>query len=378
MYQKSFFRALVIALALPGSQSAVLPRGSSKSWAGSNEYFLHALPASDQQTYVETLAGWGVKVLRLWVTNVSSGCLKGSTDVLSIPPLESTVGTYDTTVLDALDATLSLLHDNGIKAIISPHNANSLTGSAGCDAYCEKYGDAPTVYSSADAKQDYDNRLNAILEYTSPSFGKQWKDLDDVILAFDLQNEPLIEQTDLLTGNDPDDWLCGRAGALKSSLGSSGIQVATGGIGGSDYCCDHEFNLLQKALDCDAIDILSVHGYMGKASDWAYFITGDQSVLTQANAANKLVMVEEWGVSTDDQDNFDTQVKVFNDAGIPWLYWQVVPGLDASQEGAPSDCGYDTFEIGLNSSKGDVKSAVAAANAATANQSWVGLPGLQR
>ena len=54
------------------------------------------------------------------------------------------------------------------------------------------------------------------------------------------------------------------------------------------------------------------------------------------------------------------------------MYWQVVPGLDGSQEGAPSDCGYDSFEIGLNSPKGDVKSAVAAANAATANQTWGG------
>jgi mannan endo-1,4-beta-mannosidase len=99
----------------------------------------------------------------------------------------------------------------------------------------------------------------------------------------------------------------------------SSIKVATGGIGGSQYCCDHEFNLLDKALQCDAIDIMSVHGYMGKASDWAYFITGDKSVLPPANAAGKHVMVEEWGVSTSNQDDFDTQVKVFNDAGVPWV-----------------------------------------------------------
>jgi mannan endo-1,4-beta-mannosidase len=86
--------------------------------------------------------------------------------------------------------------------------------------------------------------------------------MDDVILAFDLQNEPLIEQIDLLNANDPDDWLCGRAGALKGLLGSSGVKVATGGVGGSQYCCDHEFNLLEKAVQCEAIDILSVHGYV--------------------------------------------------------------------------------------------------------------------
>jgi mannan endo-1,4-beta-mannosidase len=43
-----------------------MPRQDSRSFAGSNEYFLHALPVAQQKTYVETLAGWGVKVLRLW------------------------------------------------------------------------------------------------------------------------------------------------------------------------------------------------------------------------------------------------------------------------------------------------------------------------
>jgi len=245
--------------------------------------------------------------------------LKGST-VSFVPPFEATIGAYDNTVLDALDSTLKLLHDNSIKAIISPHNANSLTGSEACDAYCEKYTNASTFYSSTEAKMDYDNRLNAILSYESPNFaGRAWRDLGEVILAIDLQNEPLIEQLDKLNANDPDGWLCGRAGALKGFVGSSRIKVVTGGIGGSQYCCDHEFNFPEKALQCDAIDILSVHGYMSKSSDWAYFITGDKSVLRQARSAAKHVMVEEWGVSTSFQDNFNSQVEVFNSAGIPWL-----------------------------------------------------------
>lgn len=38
----------------------------SFSWAGSNLYFLHGLDADTQSLYIETLAAWGVKVLRLW------------------------------------------------------------------------------------------------------------------------------------------------------------------------------------------------------------------------------------------------------------------------------------------------------------------------
>jgi mannan endo-1,4-beta-mannosidase len=143
--------------------------------------------------------------------------------------------------------------------------------------------------------------------------------LDEVILAFDLQDEPLVRQLDKLNDNDPDNWLCGRTGALRNALGSSNIKVATGGIGGSQYCCDHEFNTLEKAIQCDAIDSLSVHRYMSKASDWAYYITGDKVLLTAARAAGKNIMIEEWGVSTDVQDTFNTQVQVFNDAGVPWV-----------------------------------------------------------
>jgi mannan endo-1,4-beta-mannosidase len=50
----------------------------------------------------------------------------------------------------------------------------------------------------------------------------------------------------------------------------------------------------------------------------------------------------------------------------------VVPGNDQTQSGALSNCGYDGFEIGMGSSKGDVKMAVELANRAMSNQSMLG------
>lgn len=242
---------------------------ATQSFAGTNNYFLHGLPPSEQEAYLSVLSSWGAKVVRLWVTGTTAGCVKGSTDETSIPQLENTVGTYDTTVLDKLDDTLALLSKYGMKAIISPHDANQVNGSNGCDAYCHKYGNQATFYSSSDAKQDYDNRLSTIMKYQSPNFGKAWASLNEVIWAFDLQNEPFSSSSVFykLDDNDLDDWLCGRAGVLRNSLAlSSEITVATGGIGGSEVCCNREYNLLDKALYCDAIDIMSVHGYMSKVS----------------------------------------------------------------------------------------------------------------
>ncbi|KAF4303459.1 putative beta- -mannanase protein [Botryosphaeria dothidea] len=373
-----FAAALAVTLAIaPAVCSPANHARNSPSWASSNLYFLHALPADEQSRYIDMLADWGVKALRLWVTGLDGGCIKGSTATKAIPHLEpDAVGTYDTTVLAALDDTLKLLHCARIKAIISPHDAGQINGANGCDVYCDKYGNQTNFYSSTEGKADYDARLSVILNYESPNFGgRKWSQLDEVIMAFDLQNEPMINAVELLEKNDPDDWLCGRAGVLKGLIDKdSEVHVATGGIGGSHYCCDHEFNDLQKALYCDAIDIISVHGYMSKATDWAYFITGDASILDAVEAAGtgKKVMLEEWGVAADSQDGFEKQVAVFNGAGVPWLYWQVVPGKDQTQEGAPASCGYDGFEIGLESSKGDVHAAVSAAKSATAAQDWTG------
>lgn len=59
--------ALIAAMTLaPGASSPTFFRRDSRSWAGSNLYFLHALPAEEQSRYVQTLGRWSVKTLRLW------------------------------------------------------------------------------------------------------------------------------------------------------------------------------------------------------------------------------------------------------------------------------------------------------------------------
>lgn len=226
------------------------------------------------------------------------------------------IGTYHDDVLHRLDNVLSLLYKKGIKAIISPHDGGSLGGANGCDPYCNKYHNSDNFYGNNSAKSDYDKRIAHILNYNSPNFKKPWSQLSEVILAFDIQNEPMINAVDKLKQNDPDDWICGRAGHMKDIINGSGVKVATGGIGGSEYCCDHEFNIIDKALYCSAIDIISVHGYMNQASQWAYFIP---KLEQQAAAQGKHLMIEEWGVAKDPSGQFNEQVKVFNDAGVPWV-----------------------------------------------------------
>lgn len=56
--------AFAIGSSIPGPELTYAGNGSF-SWAGSNLYFLHGLDADTQSLYIETLAGWGVKVLSL-------------------------------------------------------------------------------------------------------------------------------------------------------------------------------------------------------------------------------------------------------------------------------------------------------------------------
>ncbi|MCJ1308691.1 hypothetical protein MMC25_002345 [Agyrium rufum] len=366
---------LPLATAATLISASPLVERSTPSFAGSSNYYLHGVSASTQQTYLSTLHGWGAKVVRLWVTGLPNGCVKGSPTTY-IPDLETTVRQYNDQVLAALDKVLAQLVSYGMKAIIVPHDAGVLKGANGCDAYCNKYGNSDNFYNSVQARADYDARVAYILNYVSPSSGKKWSQWWQAIAAFDIQNEPLIGSVDLLENNDPDDWLCGRAGKMKPIIAGSGVRIATGGIGGSEYCCDHEYNLLSKALYCSAIDIMSVHGYMTEASQWSYFIP---SLEQQAAAQGKLLMIEEWGVDGSPAGQFDQQVAIFNNAGIPWLYWQITPGQDQTQTCQGSCCGttngnsYDGFEIGLTSSKGNVKAAISKADGTTAAQSWASI-----
>ena len=87
--------------------------------------------------------------------------------------------------------------------IISIHDGNAF-GQNSCDAYCTEYGGYEVVmgtplslglsfYTNPDAVQAFDKRIAHILQYQSPRFGKPWSQLSEAIMAFDIENEPMIQ-----------------------------------------------------------------------------------------------------------------------------------------------------------------------------------------
>jgi hypothetical protein len=236
-----------------------------------------------------------------------------------------------------------------MKVILSLHNANLLGKSASddfCDAYCHYLHDNGiewhSFYTNGEMRTRLKERYSQVLtSYKSPNFGKTWNQLSEVILAIDLQNEPMVGDSNM--EHDFGDWVCDMARHLKTTCGLSGIAVATGGLRGADWGDAPPATVGQNwpndVFECDAVNIIAFHGYYtddGKA--WLNLFSEEDIggiLRPKALQHNKLLMVEEWSYSRGRDDNFvnqkgdiEAQGKALNLRGIPWLYWDIMSGAD--------------------------------------------------
>ncbi|KAI0506713.1 glycoside hydrolase [Xylaria bambusicola] len=368
---KQVLLALASCLATAAAVS-ISPRANSPSWAGSNIYFLIGLSDSQQNDWINNLAADGAKVVRLWVNAQSQGsCQKGSTITKTIPELEKSIGSYNDAVLDAVDSVLVKLAAKKIKAIISPHDAANQFVSGSSDPYWNKYGSG-YFYEQQAAFDDYDARLTHVLNYRGKSSGKVWKNWSEAIMAFDLQNEPMSTKTEECLNGAGAKWVCGRAQHMRSVLGANNpIKISSGGIGGdiSKNC-----NFMDAAVNCGQLDMIAVHRYAGNLAsnpnEWSASAPG-----YLRDAKGKLVYVEEWGVkqyqgAADPRVEYPAQANDMNKAGLPWLYWQIVPGKNCDYD--PKNDKGDSFSI-FQGSGVDIASAMKAASSTTGAQDWSGI-----
>ncbi len=157
-------------------------------------------------------------------------------------------------MLDAVDKVLVKLVSHGIKAIISPSRCESTqvrevyhvplhpndgdSSMITIEAVMTRTGipmAAWYFYEQQAAFDAYDNRLTHILNYKGKYSGSGVKDYSKAIMAFELQNEPMLTKTAECLGSSPagKDWPCGRATHMRSVLEADNrIRIATGGVGG--------------------------------------------------------------------------------------------------------------------------------------------------
>jgi len=316
---------------------------AANSFAGSNLYYAAGLSSSQQDTLFSAMKSAGMKVLRVWVDGESTATTK-NTPITSYPSVEpNTIGSYDSTVLNLLDAVMVKAHSFGIKLLISMHSFNALQGG---DVYGKIYGTG-FFYEQTTPQQQFDNRLRFIMNHNHTTLGKPWKQLKDYIFAFEAQNEAMIGKgADYITAHTQ--WQCDRANTIKSVLGNnSGILVTTGG---ESFLSES----MQSAwFSCAALDVIAIHAYGVGDFDTATI----QNYVRQAQSAGKKLLFQEWGACYFNTENNNcptgsplptgtrnTNIQNWSNqitaAGVPWLYWQIIPNADPH-------FGSD-FEIGVN------------------------------
>jgi len=228
-----------------------------------------------------------------------------------------------------------------------------------------KNGEPVIFYEQQDAINAFDNRLRHIVTHTHSTLGKQWKDLPEYIFAFEAENEAMIGKgSDYIASHQY--WQCDRAATIKGVLGNnSGILVTTGGESWLDESMQPDW------FSCDSLDILAIHAYGPGDFDEGKL----QAYVQKAQSSGRMLIFQEWGACYFDTSNNDCPVgnplnsntraqnienwaNIISSAGIPWMYWEILPNNDPHY-------GYD-YEIGINDQNWDTLSSVAS-NTSTYN-----------
>ena len=179
-------------------------------WSGVNNGDLFDEPDDKLDEMLDQLAKADLRVMRIWVDLR----LEMDEDGNDLP-----VGEYNDCILRAIDHLMAKAKRKGILLLITLHQYNWIQGNSltisqefyewrKCptpvnvyqrsltegpqdvlDPYARR-GWSHDYLTNPDAKSAYKQRVNHILNHVNPYFGKPWKEINDVIWAWELQNEP--------------------------------------------------------------------------------------------------------------------------------------------------------------------------------------------
>ncbi|KAF8181368.1 glycoside hydrolase family 5 protein [Mycena galopus ATCC 62051] len=281
--------------------TALLPSAlAANSWAGANNYYIYALPQVDRLAILTGMQTAGMKVLRTWVTGFGAG--QKASDNVAVNDLEANgLGTYNDTVLDLIDQLMVR-----IKLLIE----NALRGG---DNYNATYG-LEGFYTNASAISTFNARITHILSTHKNALlgNRSWSELSDYIFGLEAQNEPMIFNQTLYLSHLS--WICDTA--QQNQL------IFTGGGSAGASVQPIFFN-----SSCAAIDVVAIHDYTDGYDSYM------PAAVSQAQAAGKKLIVEEWGslVGSGRTANLNSNVQKINSYKLPFLYWELISNPDPHQ-----------------------------------------------
>ncbi|KAJ7589457.1 glycoside hydrolase family 5 protein [Mycena floridula] len=314
----------------------------ASSFAGANNYYIYSLPDADRHAILDGMQAAGMKVLRTWVTGHAAG-QKASSNT-QINDLEAGgIRNYDDTILNQIDQLMVDAHARGIKLLIGMYDQNSLLAG---DVYSQKYGTSG-FYTNPNAIDDFNQRITHILNVHKNALlgNRPWSELSAYIFGLEAQNEPMIFDQTLYKNNLA--WICNTAQQIRNNVGDRNQLIFTGGGSASASVQSFFFG-----SSCTAVDVVSIHDYN---DDYDSFMP---SAVSQAKAAGKKLIIEEWGslFGSGRTANLNSNVQKINSYGVPWLYWELISNADPHQG--------EDYEIQVNGADWSTISAAAKSTAA--------------
>ncbi|KAF7351808.1 hypothetical protein MVEN_01141700 [Mycena venus] len=290
---------------------------AANSFAGANNYYIYALPTADRIAILNGMQAAGMKVLRTWVTGVGAG--QKASNNIAVPDLEANgIGNYNDAVLNLIDQLMVDAHARGIKLLIGMHDKNALQGG---DIYGRTFG-LDGFYTNPTAINAFNQRITHILNiHKNALLGNQpWSELGGYIFGWEPQNEPMIFDQSFYLAHLS--WICNAAQQIRSNTGDRNQLIFTGG-GSAAASVQPTF----FSSSCPAIDVVAIHDYN---DDYDSFMP---SAISQAKAAGKKLIIEEWGslVGSGRTANLNSNVQKVNNYKVPWLYWELISNADPHQ-----------------------------------------------
>lgn len=283
-------------------------------WAGANQYQLWNQREGRLQQQLNAMQEAGLKVVRTWLGHREYQSWEDPPEAYTF---EDPIGTYHDANLEKVDHLMAECLKRGIKLIIAFNNHT--------DNYFTTFG-AVGMYSSPAAIQAYKNRIDHVLNHHNSYLGKAWKDCNEVVYAWEIQNEPGIPLKDTqLTSKEKHDIirnflteLCAYVKSIDSdtkvSLGITGYSLYSGYPNVGDD--------IRTLGNIEAADIYSLHFYGGNLSQWI------DDHLAYCRSINKLLFIEEFG--SERKVGMPALITLYQSVaqtcrtkGVPWMFWEL-------------------------------------------------------
>lgn len=285
-------------------------------WAGANQYQLWFQREGRIYQQLDAMQETGLKVLRIWLGHRAEN--QSWEDPPDAYTFENPIGTFHDVNFEKVDFLMSECLNRGIKLIITLNND--------FDNYYETFG-AVNMYKSTAALTAYKNRFSYALDHYNAYLKKKWQDCDEVVYAWEIQNEPGIPllNVDGLSTTERHDLIRNFLSEMASHLKSidPDTKVSLGIAGYANYYHNGKSGDDIRTLgNIEAADIYSLHFYRGNLNRWI------DDNLGYCRSINKLLFIEEFG---DERkigmqgliDLYKEVAQICRDKGVPWMFWRL-------------------------------------------------------